>query len=177
MAVWEKWRIIAEAIGLAALLLSLAFIGYEIKLTREMNLAQLHASRATLEHSRFIAMLESDHAVAFWSKQYPDLGWDHAGLTPEERAAAEMRAFALWHEYKLEFKFIELGFETRDLEALRTDIVAMSTTNPEMVAVWKRWWYFPSESDPFIVMVNQALSKTGVELDDGSSVCRIAGNC
>ena len=173
----DNWRTAAEIVGIAALVLSLIFIGYEIKLTREMNLAELHASRAAIEHSRFISMLESDHAVSFWAKQYPDLGWNKEGLTPEEGAAAEMRAFALWHEYKLEHKFIELGFATRELDALRTDIGAMSSTNPEMVAVWKRWWFFPNESDPIILMVNTILLESGVELDDGSSVCREAKNC
>ena len=172
-----NWRTAGEIAGVVALVLSLVFIGYEIKLTREMNLAELHASRVAIEHSRFTAMLESDYAVSFWAKQYPDLGWKHGDLTPEERAAAEMRAFALWNEFKLEYKYIELRFETCALESLRTDIGAMSITNPEMVAVWKRWWFFPNEKDQFMLMVNATLLEMGIELDDGSAVCREAQNC
>ena len=105
------------------------------------------------------------------------LDWDSGDMTHLERAAWEISAQQLWHEYKLEYRFIELGFPTRDLEALSTDIEAVCISEPVHVAVWKKWWYYPNEKDPFMRMVNQIIDDLGHDLGRAGSVCQSAGNC
>ena len=90
------------------------FVGFELKQTREMNLAELQFNRSVLEHDRYLAILESEPKLAGWAKANSPPTSDSSHLSEIERAAAEVSAMALWLEYRLDFKFIELGFDTRD---------------------------------------------------------------
>ena len=166
-----------EAVGIAALVLSLLFVGWEIQLTREMNLADLHASRTAIEADHVMAKMESDHYLASHAVRFPSLDWDSGDMTHLERAATELSAFQQWLEYKLEYKFVELGFPTRDFEALKTDIEALCIDQPVHIAVWKKWWYYPNEREPFMRMVDQIIEDLGHDLGQADSLCQSAGNC
>jgi hypothetical protein len=174
----ERIRFAVEIIGISAVVISLVFVGYELKLTREMNLAEMHFNRIALEHSRYLASMQSEAELGTWSKQHSPIGnWDTGDLTEFEVAAAEMAAMALWFEYQAEFRLIELGFETRDLNALKTDIAAISIDMPQMVAVYKQWWYYPGEDNTFTDSVNEILRNIGIDIDSSNSLCRQSGVC
>ena len=62
----EKMRLVAESIGIAAVVSSLVFAGFEIQQTRDMNLAELPHNRLALTHSNMLAVLESEPTLAYF---------------------------------------------------------------------------------------------------------------
>ncbi len=61
----DRIRLTVEVVGISALVLSLLFVGFELKQTRDMNLAKLHHNRLALFHNNMLSMLESDHALMY----------------------------------------------------------------------------------------------------------------
>ncbi len=85
----DRIRLSVEVIGITALVLSLIFVGLELKQTRDMNLAQLHYDRLRPYFDHQLAVLESDSALALVAKaSEDDVIWDSDGLTELERGAA-----------------------------------------------------------------------------------------
>ena len=128
---------IAEILGVGSLIISLVFVGFEMKHAREVSLAELFFDRNMMEHERTTAILQSEHALSVRAKTHKMGDWDNGEFTDLEKAAAEIDAHALWLEFMVAHRIITLGFETRDLSALQTDIRSIVGSNPAMIPVWK----------------------------------------
>ena len=59
----DRARTLAEVIGVSAIVISLVFVGFELKQTRDMNLAELQFKRLSLFHSLMLASLESESVL------------------------------------------------------------------------------------------------------------------
>ncbi len=155
----ERFRFVAEMLGISALVVSLIFVGYEVKQTRDMNLAELTLNKNLLEHSRLSSTLESEHMLSAWASTWNMGPWDEGALSEQERAAAEINAQAIWIEFYVDFQIITLGFETRPVEEIKSDLRELLDGMPEMTAVWNTFWY--TSEEPFMVMVNELMLERG----------------
>ena len=139
-------RLAAEAVGITALVVSLVLISFELKQTRDMNLAQLYESRIALPHARFTAMLESESMLSVYSKQFLS-DWEAPHLTELERAAAEINSWLMLAEFETQYQFIEQGFATEDLGGLKETIRFNVKRLPEAEYVWRHWWEIPGDTN------------------------------
>ena len=146
-------RLVAEAVGITALVVSLVLISFELKQTRDMNLAQLYESRIALPHARFTAMLESESMLSVYSKQFLS-DWEAPHLTELERAAAEINAWLMLSEFHIQYTFIQHGFATDDLDALKRTIRFNIKRLPEAEKVWQHWWIPGDTNFPFGELMN-----------------------
>ena len=74
-------RLLAEVVGITAVVMSLVFVGVELKNTREMNLAELTFNRNLMEHNRLSATLESEHILMAWAYRWNFGSWDEGKLS------------------------------------------------------------------------------------------------
>jgi hypothetical protein len=139
----DRIRLSVEVIGIAAIVLSLMFVGLELKQTRDMNLAQLHYDRLSLYFNHQLAVLESEPALALAAKRSEDVIWDSAGFTDLERGAAITQAQLWLQDWWIAYQFIDLGFSVKSLNSLKTDIRVVSKKLPEIEAVFKARWLAP----------------------------------
>ena len=70
-----------EIAGILSLIASLLFVGWQLKLTQDMNIAQLHYNRLSLYQDRFTAILESEILLRMNSKRFNGT-WNEGDLTP-----------------------------------------------------------------------------------------------
>lgn len=157
----ERVRFIVEIVGISSLVVSLVFIGLELKQTRDMNIAQLHAERLGLFHQRMSATLESDAALSLHAKKFlldwSEEGLPESGLTEIDKAVAEVTAHLLLAEFEVEYRFIEAGFDTRSIEGIRDEVKQTTERIPEIEAIWRHWWYIPTEDHGFNKFMEDAL--------------------
>ena len=144
-----------EIAGVVSLIASLIFVGWQIKLTRDMNIAQLHYNRLSLYQDRFAASLESDALLSMNSKRF--LGaWDGGELTPKERAAAEIQAQSMLIEWEYEYRLIEQGYSLRTMDDLRGDVTNIVRQYPE-VAYALSFWNVDENSYEFVPFMRGVL--------------------
>jgi hypothetical protein len=127
-----------EIAGIVSLIGSLLFVGWQLKLTQDMNIAQLHYNRLSLYQDRFTAILESEILLRMNSKRFNGT-WNEGDLTPLEVAAAEIQAQSMLVEWEYEYRLIEQGYSLRTIEGLRGDIENMIRLYPEVAHVLIYW--------------------------------------
>jgi len=134
----ERFRFVAEMLGITALVVSLIFVAYELQQTRDMNLAQLEYNRLSVIHDRHLAMLESEPMLSVFAlKNGGD--WDTPQYTELEKGAALVEAAARIDEWRIEYKFINLGFPVRS-RPLEVDIRDAFASDPAIRAAWNAIW-------------------------------------
>ena len=89
-----RTRTYAEIAAIIALLASLLFVGWELKLTRDMNLVQLHYNRLSLYQDRFTAALGSEVYLNMWSKILERLGFWRAHASRKGRSRSASAEYA-----------------------------------------------------------------------------------
>ena len=134
----ERARANLEIVGVLSLIGSLMFVGYEIKLTRDMNLVDLHFNRMSLYHDRFTTMIESDTYLDYHAKTLLQ-EWDYGTLTPRESALEEVTIYNILVEFEYEFRLIQAGFGLRQLDELKADLVENLKLYPSAFAVYQLW--------------------------------------
>jgi hypothetical protein len=127
-----------EIVGIISLIASLLFVGWQLKLTQDMNIAQLHYNRLSLYQDRFTATLESETLLSVNSKRFIGT-WDKWDLTPMEIAAAETQAQSILVEWEYEYRLIEQGYSIRTIEDLRGDIESIVRQYPEVTHALSFW--------------------------------------
>ena len=159
----DRIRLSVEVVGIAALVLSLIFVGFELKQTRDMNLAELQRDRLVLAHDSMLAVLESEPALIHWGQNiYTEENgvlWKGAELNEIQRAAALVLAEAQLSRWEIESYMIEQGFEIRTVQDLETEIGHRISQNPILEVVWPLWRYPCDESNMFFRVMNRALSQ------------------
>lgn len=159
----DRIRLSVEVVGIAALVLSLVFVGFEIQQTRDMNLAQLQLNRLELFHNTQLAALESEPALIHLGKNFyteeNGVSWKSVDLNEAERAAALVLAEAQLSAWEIQSYIIEQGFEIRTAQDLETEIAFRFSKNPVLEAVWPMWRYPGDEINTFYGIVKRALSK------------------
>lgn len=144
-----------EIAGILSLIASLLFVGWQLKLTQDMNIAQLHYNRLSLYQDRFTAILESESLLSMNSKRFIGT-WDKGELTPMEIAAAEAQAQSMLVEWEYEYRLIEQGYSIRTIEGLRGDIENMVKLYPE-VAHALIYWDVDNTSYAFVPFMRSIL--------------------
>lgn len=134
----ERVRGYVEIVGVLSLIASLVFVGYEVKLTRDMNLVELHFNRMSLYHERFTTMIESDSYLDYHVKTQLQ-EWDYGDLTPREAALDEITVYNLLVEFEYEFRLVQAGFSLRQLDELRADLVGNLELYRSSYAVYQIW--------------------------------------
>ncbi len=157
----DRIRLSVEVIGITALVLSLLFVGLELKQTRDMSLAELQHNRLVLFHTTMLAALESESALVHYGKNiYTEKNgvlWTSAELNEKERAAALLLADAQLASWEIETRFIELGFAIRTFEDLESEIGTVMARNSALSAVWPLWRYPGDEVNSFHRMMIRIL--------------------
>ena len=143
----ENVRLTAEILGITALVISMVFVGLEIKQTSDMNLAQLHYDRLSLFHQHQLAVLESEPALSLVAKRSTDMIWDSEGLTELERGAAITQAAVWLQNWYIEYRFIELGFPLKSIDSLKADIRDITSRYPEIEALFEGRWQYPGDEE------------------------------
>ncbi len=162
----DRIRLSVEVIGITALVLSLIFVGLELKQTRDMNLAQLHYDRLRPYFDHQLAALESDSALALVAKRSEDVIWDSEGFTELERGAAITRAWLWLQDWWIQYHFIDLGFSLKTLSSLKSDIRATCTNLPEIEAVFKARWLAPgTEEYGMTAILSEVCVAGGIDRD------------
>jgi hypothetical protein len=156
-------RLVAEAIGVAAVVLSLIFVGFEIKQTRDMNLAQLQHDRIALFHSNMLAAMESEPTLRYLGSHVytPENGvvWRPENLGELERAAALVHAEARLAALETEYRYIEQGFSIREFADLEAELTEIVGDEPGIQGVWPLWRYPGDEVNGFFRMMNRVLGE------------------
>jgi len=156
-------RLSAELIGISALVLSLIFVGFELKQTRDMNLAELQFNRLSLLHDQNLAMVESEYALNYLNKLvYTDengVSWRPEELSDLERAAALSTAEARITAWDIEHRFILQGFSIKTIEDFESEVRQYSVEGSAIRGVWPFWRYPGEDEQPFFVMMNRVLSE------------------
>jgi hypothetical protein len=155
---FERTRFLVEMAGISAVVGSLLLVAYELKQTRDMNMAELHFNRMSLFHSRITAHLESEAMLSVWdARGYAN--WDEPDLTPMAKAAAFVNANGWIAEWEADYRYIELGFATRDLEDLKVEIRQTIEAFPEMTPAWESW-RLPTGTDyPFNLFMEELFAE------------------
>jgi len=87
----EKIRFYVETIGIIAVVLSLIFVGFQLRLEQKMALGAQYQGRAEITSSNIQAFIQSEAALSRIAK---DQGYvEENGYTPEEQA---IRFLSLW---------------------------------------------------------------------------------
>jgi len=154
---FERIRTGMELIGIFAVVVSLLFVGFELKQTREMNLAQLHFNRMEMFHSRMLAVLESEPALNAAAKRHANKG-NAASFTDIEQATLYVMAQAQIAEWEAEYRYIEQGFATRSLGDLENEIRHTVGSAPEIAEAWAAWDMPGLETYTFNTMMNEVLN-------------------
>ena len=159
----DRARTLAEVIGVSAIVISLVFVGFELKQTRDMNLAELQFNRLSLFHSLMLASLESESVLSASSKTiYTEANgiiWNTPELSELERASLLVRADARIVSWDIEFKIIEAGFAIRKREDLKSEIIETLQLDPSIRAVWPLWDFPGSENIGFYKLLAEALAE------------------
>jgi len=134
----EQIRTVVEVVGISALIISLTFVGLELKQNREMDVAAVHFNRMAIFHSKMMAYLESEAAINYYAKHMLT-GSDFNYVSEQDAAVAEVLANAQIAEWEVEYRYIEQGFSTRDIETLENEIRSFSAIMP-VEAVYNAWW-------------------------------------
>jgi hypothetical protein len=148
-----------ELMGISALVVSLLFVGYELKHTREMNLAQLHFNRMEMFHSKMLATLESEIALSAMVKRFASDG-SSVNFTETETATLYVLAQAQIAEWEAEYRYIEQGFATRSLADLQNEISFTVGLSPEIKVAWGAWDMPGLENYSFNTMMNEVLNRS-----------------
>jgi len=156
---FERFRPIVELVGISALIISLLFVGFELKQTREMNLAQLHFNRMEMFHSKMLAALESEPALLAMKKSYASDG-SAVTFTEIEEASLYVLAQAQIAEWEAEYRYVELGFATRSLADLQNEISFTANSLPDIRGAWESWDMPGLENYSFNTMMNELLSRS-----------------
>jgi hypothetical protein len=159
----DRIRLTVEVVGISALVLSLLFVGFELKQTRDMNLAELHHNRLALFHNNMLSMLESDHALMYLEKlvytEENGVSWRPGELTDLERAAALANAEARIAAWDIEYRFMEQGFPMKTIEDFESEVARFAREGSAIRGVWPLWSYPGEDDQQFYVMMNRVLSE------------------
>ena len=126
----NKWVAIAEITSAVAVVLSLIYVGLEIRRTTIESDADIQAELLTYTHQRRVLVIESQDLSGILSKGYDDVG----SLTPEE---------LLRFQY-----FVELHFVAWERAHLARQSGVFSE---ELYAAWKEWFVSVAKRDPDFV--------------------------
>ena len=137
----ERFRFVAEMLGITALVVSLIFVAFQMKQTQDMNMAQLEFDRLSLYHANRLAVLESDPMLSVVAKTR-GIDWDAPDLTELEKAAALISADATIQLWRIEYKLVSLGFPIKVIP-LEDDMRAEIQGNPAIEAAWNSKWEDP----------------------------------
>ena len=158
----DRIRLTVEVLGITALVLSLMFVGFELKQTRDMNLAKLKHDRYLLFHNNMMAVLESESALAFHSKyvytKKKGVTWNPAELTEFERTAGLIHTEARLAAWAMDYDYIEQGFSVRTFDDLESEIRNNVTQNGPIRGVYPLWMYPGHEVHGFSGMMHRVLS-------------------
>ena len=152
----ERYRFGAEMLGIGALVISLIFVAYQLKQTRDMNMAQLEFNRLSLGHARYLAMLESEPMLSVFAKTR-GRDWNNPQFSELEKGAALVEALALIQQWRIEYKFINLGFPVRAMP-LETEIADAIEREPAIVAAWQAVWASDGDHYGFEAMMHEMLA-------------------
>jgi hypothetical protein len=138
---YEKWRIAVEAIGLAALVGSLVFVGMQMRQEHRIAVGELAYARNELFQSRFTAGLESDDYLSAYSTLYATGDWPTDELMKREIAAAEIDAILWWN-------YLETVYWHRRQELIEDyewvvweeNVRLGQTLSPVYGAVFRKFW-------------------------------------
>ncbi len=159
----ERIRFSVEVVGITAVVLSLMFVGFELKETRDMNLAELQHDRLALSHSTYLTVLESEPALAHFGKNVYTVEngvlWKEDGATESQRTAGLVLAEVQLGSWEIESRFIEQGFAIRTIEDFESEVRQRFLDQPRFAAVWPLWRYPGDESNAFYRMVNRVISE------------------
>ena len=125
-----NWVAIAEIISAIAVVLSLVYVGVEIRRTTLESDADIQAELLTYTHQRRILVIESDDLSHILIKGYDDLN----SLTAEE---------LLRFQYYVDLHFV--AWERAHL-ARRSGVFS-----EELYGSWKNWFVSVAEGDPDFV--------------------------
>ena len=160
----ERIRLYAETVGIAALVISIAFVGYELKQTRDMNLAEMQQTRLAAHQANMLALLESESGLAYFGKhmysEAKGVTWSDPELDEIQRAAALVHAEAWLIVWEMEHRMIEQGFSIRTFNDLESEVMSTVAGSPTFKAVWPLWRYPGSEANGFFRMMNRVLADT-----------------
>ena len=149
----NTWVAIAEIISAVAVVLSLIYVGLEIRRTTLESDADIQAELLTYTHQRRVLVIESPDLSGILSKGYADV----TSLTPEE-----LRRFQL---------YVDLHFVAWERAHMARQGGVFSA---ELYAGWKNWFVSVAQRDPDFVwpMVrdSQSWPESFVEEVDGSLV-------
>ncbi len=151
----ERFRVVAEMIGITALVVSMAFVAYELQQTRDMNLAQLEFNRISLVHERMLAMLESEPMLSVFAKKHGG-DWDMPEYSELEKGAALIEAGAKIEQWRVEYKFASLGFDVK-LRPLDVDIREQLAADPAIKVAWNAIWGTGEAEFGFHKFVNEII--------------------
>ena len=156
-------RVYAETMGIVALVISVGFVAYELKQTRDMNVAEMQQTRLAAHHANMLAVLESDAALAYFGKtMYSEengIAWRDPDLGELERAAALVHTDAWLVVWEMEYRMIEQGYDIRSLEDMESEVAAIVAGSPTFKAVWPLWRYPGDEINGFFRMMNRVLAE------------------
>jgi hypothetical protein len=156
---FERIRSIMELVGVSGVVITLLFVGFELKQTREMNLAQLHFNRMEMFHSKMLAVLESEPALNAMAKRSAS-GGSTEDLTEIEKTTLHVRAHAQIAEWEADYRYVEQGFATRSLNDLKNEISYSVALTPEIKNAWAEWDMPGLESYSFTAMMNEVLDRS-----------------
>jgi len=126
----NKWVAIAEITSAVAVVLSLIYVGLEIRRTTIESDADIQAELLTYTHQRRVLVIESQDLSGILSKGYDDVG----SLTPEELLRFQ--------------SFVELHFVAWERAHLARQSGVFSE---ELYAAWKEWFVSVAKRDPDFV--------------------------
>jgi len=159
----DKWRGLAELLGLSMVAASLAFVAIQMEQEHRIARAALNTSQLELYSSRLSAGIESDTYLTMWNKLYPTNAWDTAGLSDVEVAAAELDALLWWAYVEATYEQYREGLVSEDAWQEAKYEVDYFLTVPAHRAVYDFWYSkVPSEFTGAIdEMIKRSLQEGG----------------
>ena len=125
----------AEIIGLAAVVLSLLFLGYELKRSNDIAEAEAVASMMG-EFNGLVALVSSDETLwRIWSQG----GIDYESLSDDEKARFSSLVNYVFNVYEMSFTYIENGLvDDQYIEYFTRDFCGLIQRNDGIATVWAR---------------------------------------
>ncbi|MCH9693771.1 MAG: hypothetical protein K0U72_04600 [Gammaproteobacteria bacterium] len=125
----------AEIVGLAAVVLSLVFLGYELKRGNDIAEAEAIANMMA-EFNGFTALVSSDEMLwTIWSRG----STDYESLNGEERSRFSYLANYVFNVYEMSFTYIENGLvDSQYIETFTRDFCGLIERNDGFGEFWKR---------------------------------------
>ena len=153
----EDLSTLSELVSILLLVGSLLFVGYEMKQTRAMNLAELHSNRIALRHSHIVMVAGNSHTVTIAAKTvFKDI--EVEGLSPEESAAFAADAACRFIQWEAEFSYIDGGFATRSLQSLKDEVSFWAQEYPVYKQIFQKYIFKDQDLyDPWFLFLDGIL--------------------